>query len=175
MEVIGETGGGVSVGAHSQGKVVDVNNILDGEGAFSPERAGTVPVGDLVKMCYSGKYTEKEVYKKICGNGGLNAYLHTNDFRDMQKMAEEGDEYAALVRDAFFYQISKDAGAMAAVLHMHLLPGRCWKKSLAGSLRSLYIPVRTSCWLWHRVVCALSVEKKLQKNIKLIQNIPAIF
>lgn len=67
-------------------------------------------------MCYSGKYTEKEVYKKICGNGGLNAYLHTNDFRDMQKMAEEGDEYAALVRDAFFYQISKDAGAMAAVL-----------------------------------------------------------
>ena len=110
-------GGGVSVGAHSQGKVVDVNNILDGEGAFSPERAGTVPVGDLVKMCYSGKYTEKEVYKKICGNGGLNAYLHTNDFRDMQKMAEEGDEYAALVRDAFFYQISKDAGAMAAVLN----------------------------------------------------------
>ena len=81
-------GGGVSVGAHSQGKVVDVNNILDGEGAFSPERAGTVPVGDLVKMCYSGKYTEKEVYKKICGNGGLNAY-----------------------------QISKDAGAMAAVLN----------------------------------------------------------
>ena len=68
-------------------------------------------------MCYSGKYTEKEVYKKICGNGGLNAYLHTNDFRDMQKMAEEGDEYAALVRDAFFYQISKDAGAMAAVLN----------------------------------------------------------
>lgn len=50
-------------------------------------------------MCYSGKYTEKEVYKKICGNGGLNAYLHTNDFRDMQKMAEEGDEYAALVRE----------------------------------------------------------------------------
>ena len=101
----------------TSGKVVDVNNILDGEGAFSPERAGTVPVGDLVKMCYSGKYTEKEVYKKICGNGGLNAYLHTNDFRDMQKMAEEGDEYAALVRDAFFYQISKDAGAMAAVLN----------------------------------------------------------
>lgn len=60
---------------------------------------------------------ENEVYKKICGNGGLNAYLHTNDFRDMQKMAEEGDEYAALVRDAFFYQISKDAGAMAAVLN----------------------------------------------------------
>ncbi|MDO4293900.1 MAG: butyrate kinase [Eubacteriales bacterium] len=109
-------GGGVSVGAHSGGRVIDVNNILDGEGAFSPERAGTVPAGDLVKMCFSGKYTEKEIYKKICGNGGLNAYLHTNDFRDMQKMAEEGDEFAALVREAFFYQIAKDAGAMATVL-----------------------------------------------------------
>ena len=63
-------GGGVSVGAHDHGKVVDVNNILDGEGCFSPERSGTVPVGDLVKMCFSGKYTQKEVYKKSCGNGG---------------------------------------------------------------------------------------------------------
>ena len=69
-------GGGVSVGAHNHGKVVDVNNILDGEGCFSPERSGTVPVGDLVKMCFSGKYTQQEVYKKICGNGGFNGYLH---------------------------------------------------------------------------------------------------
>ena len=65
-------GGGVSVGAHDHGKVVDVNNILDGEGCFSPERSGTVPVGDLVKMCFSGKYTQQEIYKKICGNGGFN-------------------------------------------------------------------------------------------------------
>ncbi len=110
-------GGGVSVGAHQKGRVVDVNNILDGEGAFSPERAGTVPVGDLIKLCFSGKYTEKELYKKICGNGGFNAYLNTNDFRDVQKMAEEGDEKAQVLRDAFFYQIAKDAGAMAAVLN----------------------------------------------------------
>ena len=109
-------GGGVSVGAHSHGKVVDVNNILDGEGCFSPERSGTVPVGDLVKMCFSGKYTEKEIYKKICGNGGFNAYLHTNDARVVEKMVKEGDEYAKLVEDAFYYQIAKDAGAMAAVL-----------------------------------------------------------
>ncbi|MDO4332939.1 MAG: butyrate kinase [Eubacteriales bacterium] len=109
-------GGGVSVGAHRKGQVVDVNNILDGEGAFSPERAGTVPVGDLIKLCYSGKYTEKEVYKKICGNGGYNAYLGTNDARIVQKKAEEGDEYAILIQDAFYYQIAKDAGAMAAVL-----------------------------------------------------------
>ena len=110
-------GGGVSVGAHSKGKVVDVNNILDGEGCFSPERAGTVPVGDLIKMCFSGKYTQQEIYKKICGNGGFNAYLHTNDARVVEKMVEQGDEYAKLIQDAFYYQIAKDAGAMAAVLH----------------------------------------------------------
>ena len=110
-------GGGVSVGAHDHGKVVDVNNILDGEGCFSPERSGTVPVGDLVKMCFSGKYTQQEVYKKICGNGGFNGYLHTNDARTVGKMADEGNAEAKLVWDAFFYQIAKDAGAMAAVLH----------------------------------------------------------
>lgn len=109
-------GGGVSVGAHEKGKVVDVNNILDGEGAFSPERAGTVPVGDLIKLCFSGKYTEKEIYKKICGNGGYNAYLGTNDARDVEKLVKEGDEKAKLVLEAFYYQLAKDAGAMAAVL-----------------------------------------------------------
>ena len=110
-------GGGVSVGAHSKGKVIDVNNILDGEGCFSPERAGTVPAGDLIKMCFSGKYTQQEIYKKICGNGGFNAYLHTNDARVVEKMVDEGDAYAKLIQDAFYYQIAKDAGAMAAVLH----------------------------------------------------------
>ena len=109
-------GGGVSVGAHCKGKVIDVNNILDGEGCFSPERAGTVPAGDLVKMCFSGKYTQKEIYKKICGNGGFNGYLHTNDARVVDKMAHEGNKFAKLVQDAFYYQIAKDAGAMATVL-----------------------------------------------------------
>ena len=115
--IICHIGGGISVTAHRMGKMVDSNDIANGDGPMAPTRCGQLPVKDVVTMCYSGKYTEKEVYKKICGNGGLNAYLHTNDFRDMQKMAEEGDEYAALVRDAFFYQISKDAGAMAAVLN----------------------------------------------------------
>ena len=110
-------GGGVSVGAHCKGKVVDVNNILDGESCFSPERSGTVPVGDLVKMCFSGDYTEKEIYKKICGGGGFNGYLHTNDARVVEKMVAEGNAEAKLVQDAFYYQIAKDAGAMAAVLH----------------------------------------------------------
>ncbi len=109
-------GGGVSVGAHRKGQVVDVNNILDGEGAFSPERAGTVPVGDLIKLCFSGKYTQKELYKKICGNGGYNGYLNTNDARVVEQMANEGDKLAQVVLDAFYYQLAKDAGAMAAVL-----------------------------------------------------------
>ncbi|MCR5634389.1 MAG: butyrate kinase [Lachnospiraceae bacterium] len=109
-------GGGVSVGAHKNGKVVDVFNALDGDGAFSPERAGGVPSGALVKMCFSGKYSEKEVYKKIVGNGGFNAYLNTNDARDVEKMIDNGDANAKEVYDAFIYQVCKNVGAQAAVL-----------------------------------------------------------
>ena len=114
--IVVHMGGGVSVGAHKDGKVVDVFNALDGDGAFSPERAGAVPVGGLVKMCFSGKYTEKEVYKKLVGNGGFNAYLGTNDAREVQKRADEGDQDAALVIEAFWHQVSKNVGAMATVL-----------------------------------------------------------
>ncbi len=115
--VVVHMGGGVSVGAHKQGKVVDVFNALDGDGAFSPERAGAVPSGALIKMCFSGKYTEKEVYKKIVGNGGFNAYLGTNDMRDVEKMASEGNEEAAKLRKAFIQQVAKDIGSMACVLN----------------------------------------------------------
>lgn len=114
--IVVHMGGGVSVGAHNKGKVIDVFNALDGDGAFSPERAGSVPSGALVKMCFSGKYTEKEVYARICGKGGMNDYLGTNDMRDVDKLAEEGDAYAAEVRDAFIFQVAKDIGSMACVL-----------------------------------------------------------
>ncbi|MBE6054620.1 MAG: butyrate kinase [Clostridium sartagoforme] len=114
--IVVHMGGGVSVGAHKNGRVIDVNNALDGEGPFSPERAGTVPVGELVKMCYSGKFTEKEVYSKIVGKGGYVAYLNTNDARDVLKLVEEGDKNAKLYFDAFIYQISKAVGEMATVL-----------------------------------------------------------
>lgn len=109
-------GGGVSVGAHEKGKVVDVFNALDGDGAFSPERAGAVPPGALIKMCFSGKYTEKEVYKKLVGNGGFNAYLNTNDMRDVDKMVDEGNKEAEEIREAFILQVAKDIGSMACVL-----------------------------------------------------------
>ena len=115
--VVVHMGGGVSVGAHKQGKVIDVFNALDGDGAFSPERAGAVPSGALIKMCFSGKYTEKEVYKKICGNGGFNAYLGTNDMREVEKMASEGNQEAAKLREAFIHQVAKDIGSMACVLN----------------------------------------------------------
>lgn len=114
--IVVHMGGGVSVGAHKNGRVVDVNNALDGEGPFSPERAGTVPVGELIKMCYSGKFTEKEVYTKVVGKGGYVAYLNTNDVRDVLKLATEGDKDAELYFDAFIYQVSKAVGEMATVL-----------------------------------------------------------
>lgn len=114
--IVVHMGGGVSVGPHKQGKIIDIFNALDGDGAFSPERAGAVPVGALVKMCFSGKYTEKEVYKKLVGNGGFNAYCGTNDMRDVEKMVNEGDAKAKEIRDAFILQMSKNIGAMATVL-----------------------------------------------------------
>ena len=114
--IVVHMGGGVSVGAHKEGRVIDIFNALDGDGAFSPERAGAVPSGALIKMCFSGQYTEKEVYKKIVGNGGFNAYLGTNDMRDVEKMANENNEKAIEVRDAFIMQVAKDIGSMATVL-----------------------------------------------------------
>ena len=114
--IVVHMGGGVSVGAHENGKVIDVFNALDGDGAFSPERAGGVPNGALIKMCFSGKYTEKEVYGKMVGKGGFNAYLGTNDMREVTKMADGGNEEAIEAKQAFLLQVAKDIGSMACVL-----------------------------------------------------------
>lgn len=114
--IVAHMGGGVSVGAHRNGRVVDVNNALDGEGPFSPERSGSLPVSDLVKMCYSGKYTIDEMKKKITGQGGFVAYLGTNDARDVEKMEKEGNEKAKLIHRAMAYQIAKEIGMCATVL-----------------------------------------------------------
>ena len=132
--IVVHMGGGVSVGAHKNGKVIDVNNALDGDGAFSPERAGGVPAGDLVKLCFSGKYTEKEIYSKLVGNGGLNAYANTNDMRDILKMMENGDKKAETLFNAFIYQVCKDVGAMSTVLE-----GKVDKIILTGGIS--YSPV----------------------------------
>lgn len=114
--IVAHMGGGVSVAAHRYGRVIDVFNALDGDGSFSPERAGGVPSGALVRMCYESGLTEDQMKKKITGNGGFNAYLGTNDARKVDEMADSGDEKAALVRDAFEYQMAKDIGSMATAL-----------------------------------------------------------
>lgn len=114
--IVAHMGGGVSVGAHSHGKVVDVNNALDGEGPFSPERSGGLPIGDLVKMCYSQKYSKEEIKKKITGKGGFVAYLDTNDAKLVDDKAKDGDEKCKLIFEAMGYQTAKEIGKCAVVL-----------------------------------------------------------
>jgi len=114
--IVAHMGGGISVGAHRQGKVIDVNNALDGDGPFSPERSGGLPGAQIVEKCFSGKYSREEIRAMIAGKGGMVAYLGTNNFMEICSRAESGDKDAKLVRDAASYQISKEIGAMAASL-----------------------------------------------------------
>jgi butyrate kinase len=114
--IVVHLGGGITIGAHCKGRVIDVNQGLDGEGPFSPERTGTLPVMDLVRLCFSGKYTQKEVQKMIKGEGGLVAYLGTNNAADVEKMVNEGDTRAELIYHAMAYQVAKYIGEMYTVL-----------------------------------------------------------
>lgn len=114
--IVAHMGGGISVGAHRKGMVVDVNNALDGEGGFSPERSGTLPAGQLAEICFSGKYTYEQVKQMIVGKGGMVSHLGTNDARDARERADAGDKHAALIVDALSYNVGKQIGAMAAVL-----------------------------------------------------------
>lgn len=114
--IVAHLGGGVSVGAHRKGRVIDVNQALGGTGPMSPERAGTVPAQGLIDLCFSGEFTKDEINKKITGKGGLASHLGTNDFREVMKMAECGDENAKLIFNALCHQIGKEIGAMATVL-----------------------------------------------------------
>ncbi len=115
--IVCHLGGGISVAAHRKGRCVDVNNALDGEGPFSPERAGTLPAGDLIDLCFSGKLSQSELKKRISGHAGLAAHLGTTDVQAVVKRIEEGDEHARLVLDAMIYQIAKSVGAAAVVLY----------------------------------------------------------
>jgi len=114
--IIVHLGGGISVVAHCKGRMIDGNNALDGDGPFSAERAGSVPVGDLIKMCCSGKYTMQEMLKKVTGNGGLMSYLGTSSGLQVEERIKNGDEYALEVYEAMAYQISKEIGSAATVL-----------------------------------------------------------
>jgi len=127
--IVVHLGGGISVGAHRKGKIIDVNNALDGDGAFSPERAGTLPAGDLVKMCFSGEYSKDQMLKLLTGGGGLFAYLGTTDAVEIERRIAGGDEKAAEVYEAMAYQVAKEIGACTTVLE-----GEIDAIALTGSL-----------------------------------------
>lgn len=114
--IVAHLGGGISIGAHQNGRVIDVNNALDGEGPFSPERAGTLPAGQLAKLCFSGKYTYDEIKRMITGKGGLVAHANTNDAYEIELKAKAGDKQIQLLQDAMSYTIAKYIGEMAVVL-----------------------------------------------------------
>lgn len=114
--IVTHMGGGITVGVHKEGRVIDVNNGLHGDGPFSPERAGTVPAGDLISICFSGEYYREEIMKMLVGKGGLVGYLGTNDAVEVEKRIEAGDKKAKMVYDAMAYQVAKEIGSASTVL-----------------------------------------------------------
>ena len=137
--IVVHLGGGISVGAHQKGRVIDCNNALDGDGPFSPERAGSLPVGDLIDLCFSGKYNRDEMRKLVSGKGGLVAYLGTTDGQELEKRIEAGDEKARKTVEAMAYQVAKEIGAAASVLS-----GKVEAIALTGGLAN-----------WSRLVSAI--------------------
>jgi butyrate kinase len=114
--IVVHLGGGISVGAHKKGRVIDANQGLDGDGPFSPERSGTLPMGDFARLCFSGKYTKDQVLKMIKGEGGMVAYLGTNNAYEVEQRMIGGDEKAKLIYEAMAYQVAKEIGSMSTVL-----------------------------------------------------------
>ncbi len=113
--IICHLGGGISVAAHEHGRAVDANNALDGEGPFSPERAGSLPASDLIRLSFSGKYTEKQLLKRLAGKAGLNAHLGTSDVKEIEQRITAGDKHAETVLNAMIYHVAKNICALGAV------------------------------------------------------------
>lgn len=139
--IIAHLGGGISIAAMEKGKIIDVNNAKE-MGPFSPDRSGSLPIGDIVKMCYSGEFTLKDMKTKIHGEGGLYSYLGTMDGRDVEKKIEEQDEYAKLIYDAMSYQIGKEIGAYSTVVcgninNVILTGGLSYSKYLVKNIESM--------------------------------------
>jgi butyrate kinase len=139
--VVAHLGGGISVGAHRKGRVVDVNQALNGDGPFSPERSGTLPALALADACFSGKYTREDIAKMITGKGGYVAYLGTNSAAEVDERAASGDERAKLIRGAMACQTAKEIGAMAVVLEgkidaILLTGGIAHSEAFTASLRA---------------------------------------
>lgn len=114
--IVAHLGGGISVGAHENGQVVDVNNALDGEGPFSPQRSGGLPVGEVVSWCFAHGASETDIRRRITGQGGLTAYLGTSDAAQISRRCSAGDEQAKEVYAALAYQVAKEIGGLGTVL-----------------------------------------------------------
>ena len=113
--IVAHLGGGISLNAHEKGRIVDF--VSDEEGPFSPERAGKLPIIKLINLCYSQKYSHKEMVKAVRGKGGLVSYLGTTDAREVEKKIQDGDKYAKDIYDAMILQIAKGIGEMSVVLN----------------------------------------------------------
>ncbi|MCI0522644.1 MAG: butyrate kinase [Bacteroidales bacterium] len=140
--VIAHMGGGISVGAHRRGRVIDVNNALNGDGPYSPERSGGLPAAQIAELCFSGKYTLPEVKAMFTGKGGMVAYLGTNSFKEVCDRAAAGDQKALLISLGCSYQIAKEIGAMVAVLSgevdaIILTGGLAYEKKFAERIEAM--------------------------------------
>ena len=115
--IVVHMGGGISVAAHQRGKIIDVNNALAGDGPMAMERSGQLPTGDLIRLCYSGKYSEQEMIRKVNGRGGIVAYLNTTNALEIDERIKNGDEYALKITKALAYQVAKEIGGISTVLY----------------------------------------------------------
>jgi len=139
--IVVHLGGGISVGAHKKGRVIDVNNALDGEGAFSPERSGTLPTGQLTELCFSKNFSADQIRSMLVGEGGFVGYLGTNDAKEVENLANSGNEKACIIQEALFYQVSKMIGEMAVVFEgkvdaILLTGGMAYSKSITNYIKS---------------------------------------
>lgn len=137
--IVAHLGGGISVGCHTFGEVVDVNNALDGEGPFTPERAGTLPAGQLAEKIIVEVLSPKEVAKRLAGQGGMVAHLGTNDMREVERTIMTGDSKAALVYQAMVYSIAKSIAAAAVpvsgkVDHIIITGGMAYSEQITKTL-----------------------------------------
>ncbi|MBC1974701.1 butyrate kinase [Listeria booriae] len=114
--IVAHLGGGISVGAHDRGRVIDVNNALDGDGPMSPERSGSLPMASFLAWAFSEGVTKEELHTELVGRGGLVSYKGTNDLRDIERQIKDGDPEAKALFEAMAYQVAKEIGANAAVL-----------------------------------------------------------
>lgn len=148
--IVAHLGDGISIGAHKHGKVVDVNQCFDGEGPFSLERAGSIPMIDLIKMCYSGKYTQSQILTMIRNEGGLFAYLGSSDVYEIEKAEQSKNTEVLEIFEAMAYQIAKYIGYMApvfaapvdAILITGMLANNKWFTSLIIERVKFIAPVQ---------------------------------